>query len=227
MENNKRLNLGYGLMCLILGGLWLLNTMDLLPWQLTEYLFSWQFLLVIVGSIMLIRRPKSTSGLVMISGGLLFSVSKFWSLPLGWEKFLPPIALLAVGALLVLRTLNINSSRAIDDECDINQATVFGNLRHSFTAVLFKGGYLSAIFGSNTIDFTSAHLGKEEVRLNVTTVLGNNTLQFPPSWEVRVETTNILGTTKDDSLMTYSKGPVEGVIIISGVNILGQLKIQH
>lgn len=214
-------------MCLTLGGLWLLNTMGLLPWELTEYLFSWQFLLVIIGCVILIRRPKSTSGLVVLGGGLFFSVSKFWSLPLGWEKFLPPIALLAVGALLVFRTLNINTSRIIDDECDINQATIFGNLRYSVTAVLFKGGYLSAILGSNIIDFKSAHLGKEEVRLNVTTVLGRNTLQFPPSWEVRVETTNILGTTKDDSSMTYSKGPIEGVIIISGVNILGQIKIEH
>lgn len=224
MDNNRRLGLGYGVICLILGGIWLLNTMGLLPWQLSDYLHTWRFLLVLIGSVLLVKRPRSAFAMVTMGVGLVSSIGHFWHFPMGWENYLPPIALIVVGLVLLLR--NKATKPVVDMSSDsINLATVFGNVQDNVTAVLFKGGYLSCIFGSNTIDMSQAHLGQDEVVLHVFSLFGTNTIIVPTSWEVEIVMTNILGNTKDNSRSIHESLQREGVLRIQGTNVLGNLKV--
>ncbi len=228
MENKKRVNLVYGLLCLSLGSLWLLNTMGRLPWQLTEYLFSWRFLLVLIGSLIIIKDSRSVFGLLVFATGLVSTVALFWNLPDGWEDFLPPVALMLVGLILVLRPSRANRPKLdIDEANGLNRATLFGNYKSTVTSVLFKGGYLSAVFGNNLVDFTRAHLGKEVVQVQCTNIFGSSVLIVPANWDVKIETLNVLGSSEDKRIITDLVSEKEGTFIVSGLTLFGNLKIRN
>lgn len=228
MENNKRVNLLYGLLCLLLGGLWLLNTMGRLPWQMTEYLFSWRFLLVLIGSLIIIKNSRSVFGLLVFATGIVSTLALFWNLPDGWEDFLPPVALMLVGLILVLRPNHANRLKLdIDEVNGLNRATLFGSYKSTVTSVLFKGGYLSAVFGNNIIDFTRTHLGKDVVKVQCINVFGSSVLIVPANWDVKIETFNVFGSSEDKRIVTDSVSEKEGTFIVSGFTLFGNLKIRN
>lgn len=229
MEKNIKVSFAYGVLCLILGSLWLLHTMALLPWQLSEYLLTWRFLLVIVGVFIIVKNNKSIFGLLVFAAGLVSSAVYFWDMPEGWENYLPPIALMIVGGVLVLRPLKeriMNSSSPIGDD-SVNRATIFGSFNQVVTSILFKGGYLSAILGTNKVDFTKTHLGQESVNVRSTTIFGTNILVVPDSWDLEVSVVNIFGSTSDQRVIVDSGKEKEGTLHISGLNLFGTLKIKE
>jgi len=227
MNSNKRTSLGYGLLCLSLGGLWLLHILEKLPSQLSDYVFSWPFLLVVVGLFIVIKNTQNVFGLLVLGTGIVSSVAKIWSLPEGWEDFLPPIALMLVGAILILRP---NPNRAKFDKSDINilnRATIFGSFKHQVTSVLFKGGFLTAVFGTNVVDFTKSHLGDDEVNIHCTNVFGTSKLIVPQGWDVKLNTNNILGNTEDKRYITGPSLNTEGTLHITGFTLFGSLEIKN
>lgn len=227
MENKKNVNLAYGLMCLSLGGLWLADTMGALPWRMSDYIFSWRFLLVVVGVFIIIKNARSVFGILVLATGLVSTTTYFWDLPEGWEDFLPPVALMLVGLILLLRPNRQKYPRMdSSDENVLNRATVFGSYNNKVSAVLFKGGYLTAVFGSNVIDMTKAHLGKDEVVLRCTSVFGSTELIVPQNWEVKLETSNVLGSTDDKRIVPDSVIEKEGTLIVAGLSLFGSLEVR-
>lgn len=227
MENKKNLNLAYGLLCLSLGGIWLADTMGALPWQMSDYIFSWRFLLVVIGVFALVKNSRSVFGILVLASGLISTTTYFWVLPEGWEDFLPPVALMVVGLVLLLRP-NRGKTPKLDtsDENVLNRATVFGSYNNKVTSVLFKGGYLTSVFGSNVVDFTKAHLGKDEVVMQCTSVFGSTVLIVPQNWEVKLETSNVLGSTEDKRYITDRVIEKEGTLIVSGLSLFGSLEVK-
>lgn len=227
MNSNKRTSIGYGILCLSLGGLWLMNTMGTLPWRISDYVFSWPFLLIVIGLFIVIKNPRNVFGLLVLGAGAVTSVTRFWNLPEGWENFLPPIALMFVGLILLLRP---NPNRAKFDKSDanvLNRATVFGSFKHQVTSVLFKGGFLTSVFGSNIVDFTRSHLGSDNVSIHCTNVFGSSELIVPQGWEVKLNTSNILGSTEDKRYITDPSLEKEGVLVITGFTLFGSLEIRN
>lgn len=226
MNANRRMSISYGLLCLALGGIWLLHSMELLPWRVSDYVFSWRFLLVIIGLFAVAKNNRSVFGLLVLSAGLLGSVTYFWQLPEGWETFLPPIALIAVGAVLILRPNPDRPKFNSSDENVLNRATVFGSFNHKVTSVLFKGGYLTAVFGSNMVDFSKAHLGNETVLLHSVNIFGSAALVVPDNWDVKLDTVNVLGSTEDKRFITDMVVEKEGTIVVSGLCLFGSLTVK-
>ena len=227
MNSNKRTSIGYGLLCLSLGGLWLLHTMEKLTWWISDYVFSWPFLLVVIGLFSVIKNPRSVFGLLVLGAGAVTSVTRLWDLPEGWENFLPPVALMLVGLVLLLKP---NPNRAKFDKSDanvLNRATVFGSFKHQVTSVLFKGGFLTSVFGSNIVDFTRSHLGSDTVTIHCTNVFGSSELIVPQGWEVKLNTTNILGSTEDKRYITDPSLAKEGVLVVTGFTLFASLEIRN
>lgn len=227
MTNNKRTSLRYGVLCLGLGSIWLLHTMEKLPWQLDNYLFSWRFLLVVIGLFIMAKNSRSVFGLLVLATGAVASVAHFWHLPYGWEDFLPPVVLMVVGFILILRPSKERLKMDASDANVLNRATVFGSFNYSATSVLFKGGFLTSIFGNNRVDFTNAHLGADNVNLECTNVFGNTVLIVPENWEVKLNTTNILGSSNDMRFIQAVVGEKEGVLTITGLTLFGNLKLKN
>lgn len=224
MSSKHRVSIGYGLFCLLLGGLWLMHTLEIIPWRIDDYLFSWRFLLVVIGMFIVIKDSKSIFGLLVLSTGAISTVTYFWHLPDGWENFLPPIALIIVGLIFLLRPDPEREKFDVNDANVLNRATVFSKSEYKVNCTLFKGGYLSAMFGSNVVDFSGAHLGKENVILHCVSTFGNNKIIIPQGWDVTFKNRNIIGST--DDIRTINSGiEKEGVLEITGNNFFGKLTI--
>jgi predicted membrane protein len=226
MNATRKMSLGYGLMCLALGGIWLFHSMDMLPWRMSDYVFSWRFLLVIIGLFIVIKNSRSLFGLLVLSGGLIGTATYFWQLPEGWETFLPPAALILVGLVLILRPNPNKPKLDTSDENVLNRATIFGSFNHKVTSMLFKGGYLTCVFGENVIDFTNSHLGKDTVTLQAITIFGNSELLIPDGWDVKLDVTSVFGATEDERFLSDTSKDKEGTIVVSGVNVFGSLKVK-
>lgn len=228
MEKKRNLNLAYGLLCLSLGGIWLADTIGALPWQMSEYIFSWRFLLVVIGVFIIVKDSRSVFGILVLATGLVSTTTYFWDLPEGWEDFLPPVALMVVGLVLLLRPNRVKMPKLdTSDDNVLNRATVFGSYNNKVTSVLFKGGYLTSVFGSNHIDLSKAHLGKDEVVMQCTSVFGSTLLIVPESWEIKLETTNVLGSTEDKRFITDRVIEKEGTLIVSGLSLFGSLVVKE
>ena len=64
-ENNrtdKRIVLG--LILIFLGGIFLLNTMDILHFRFAHVVFSWPFIMLVIGLIVLINTEKKFNGFI-------------------------------------------------------------------------------------------------------------------------------------------------------------------
>jgi len=227
MENKRRINISYGLLCLLLGGLWLLYTMGRLPDAISDYVFSWRFMLIVIGLFIIIKDRRSFFGLLLMAGGIIFSVADLWQLPDGWENYLPPSALIFVGLILLLRPSGEKKNIDPNDVNAINRATIFGDYKHQVTSILFKGGFLTAVFGANTVNFTKAHLGADEVFLHITSVFGSNVIVVPEHWDVKLETVSILGSSDDQRFVSDAVADKEGTLIVKGTVLFGDFKVRN
>lgn len=225
MNSNKRISLGYGLLCFCLGGLWLMHAMEILPWRLSDYVFSWRFLLVVIGLLITIKNPRSVFGLLVLAVGGISTMTYYWNLPDGWEDFVPPIALMIVGLILLLRSNPERAKFDTSDENVINRATVLSKFDTKVNCMLFKGGYISALFGRNRIDFSVSHLGKESVPIYCSNIFGNSTLIIPKGWDVKFKNKNIFGSNEDARNTVETSMNKEGILEISGTNFLGKLRV--
>lgn len=226
MTANRRMSVSYGLICLLLGAIWLLHTMELLPWRVSDYVFSWRFLLVVLGFLAMAKNNRSVLGLLLLTLGALSSATYFWHLPDGWATYIPPVALLAVGSVLILRPNPDRPRFDSSDENVLNRATIFGSFNHKVTSVLFKGGNLTVIFGSNKVDFSKAHLGDETVRLHIINIFGSAMLAVPDSWDVSLDTVNILGSTEEKRFVSDAVVAKEGTLVVTGVCLFGSLLVK-
>ncbi len=225
MSSKQRISIGYGLLCIALGGLWLMHAMAILPWRLDDYIFSWRFLIVVIGALVLVKNPQSVFGILILAVGGISTITYYWDLPEGWENYLPPIALIFVGLILILRPNPDRPKFDTTDENVINKATVLGKYEGKFNSVLFKGGYISSFMGSNVIDFSSSHLGKEKVTIYSSNTMGNCLIIIPKGWHLSFNNKNILGSNVDKCDKTDSTVNKEGTLEIIGTNFLGKLTV--
>ncbi len=225
MNEKQRINLGYGLMCLILGTFWLLYTMELLPWRISNYMLSWRFLLMVVGTAILIKSRRNFIGLLSLGAGVAFSITQFITLPEGWETYLPPIALIIVGAILLLKPSGDRKKFDTQNNQVINEATILHKSTYKISSLLFKGGYITSILGKNTIDLTKTHLACEEVLVETTCVMGKICIIVPENWNIKINTNNILGSSYDNRLILQAPSNIEGTLTISGTVFMGNIEV--
>lgn len=75
----------------------------------------------------------------------------------------------------------------------IHQSNVFGDVYSHISSQTFKGGSISTVFGSCTIDLTSATLAPGDHELRLHGVFGDTTIIVPKEMAVSVSATTLLG----------------------------------
>ena len=93
-------NLFLGVTLIVVGVLWMMNNLELLPDSLFDVVFSWQMLLVLIGGYLLALRKWLAGGIVAAVGLCLLLIDQFdWRIPL--DKIAVPMILIAVGLSVV------------------------------------------------------------------------------------------------------------------------------
>ena len=97
-DNNK---FGLGAILILIGTYFLMRNLDLLPSGFSQYLFSWQGIMIIIGTILLATKPDKATGLILITVGIFFLFPEIWYIPGFNMQTWWPVLLIIVGLLLL------------------------------------------------------------------------------------------------------------------------------
>ena len=105
MERNK--NFGkiiLGIAVILVGGVLLMDNLELTYLPLKQYIFSWKTLLIVIGLAMLASRKNPAGGIILISLGVVFWLPAIVNYQIALNQILWPSLLIAVGIIFLLKS---------------------------------------------------------------------------------------------------------------------------
>ena len=231
-----------GIILILLGGLFLLDNLDLVYIDIPRIIFSFPMLLIILGAIIIINSRKK------VFGALLFLFGLFLMLPrvFPWIHFnasiVFPIIIILLGIFIITRRRNNYSTTASGvnsfqhnkghnlNADRIDEISIFGGGEKIIYSENFQGGNVTSIFGGSTIDLTNCKLAAGENVVDVLAIFGGNTFIVPKDWEIRTDVFPLFGgfsnkIFRDPSTVVDQ----DKVLLIKGIVIFGggEIKSYH
>lgn len=195
----------FGIFLVIIGGFWLLDNLDIIPYFIPHYLISWKTFLIGLGLYFIVGREKPEAGIIMIAIGGIFLLQDFHFFRFRdiWHIFWP-VVIIAVGLSIILRrrsggyippgTQSDEKKNRIDT-IDVN--AVFGGGERKIDSDNFSGGKITAIFGGTDLDFRGADLREGVNELDVFIMFGGADIKVPPDWTVQIDVFALFGGFSD------------------------------
>lgn len=213
-----------GLFFIIAGLVLLLGTLDILPYPISDVLFSWPMILIGIGLFNLVKREYSAAIILLAIGGFfiipdLFPYVNFRDVFRFW-----PLLIVLVGVMFFFKRNSILSNRHMNFNSQdmIDEVNVFGGGVSQIESTNFKGGKITAVFGGSEINLERCQISQEGAVLELVTIFGGSKLIVPRGWNVKTEVVSIFGGFADKR--TYYNETVNDpskILIIKGVAIFG------
>lgn len=221
-QNNKRIYLG--LLFMLIGIVWALDNIDIIPRQLSHVLFRWESLLILLGGYLLLSRENIRAGAILLSLGVFFSLDNWFDIRLSiWDLW--PLALVFIGIYLIGRKTSTDTQITTAQEGDtVNDTAIFSGGDKIISTKHFKGGTLTALFGGSNIDLTSSDMDNERVIIDVFYMFGGSKIRVPHDWQVDLQVTNLFGGISDkrkglEHQVSSKKLTIKGLILFGGSEI--------
>ncbi len=194
-----------GVILVLLGALLLLDNLNIMPFDLPGYVFSWKMLLVVIGTLILINSDHKTPGVVMILIGGVFLAPEIFHIDRINIFSLWPLVLVFIGLSLLFRKSPgyFKNPKQYDkftysDVDMLDEVAIFGGTEKKITSENFKGGKITAVFGGVELDLRNCKLAEGQNLLEVTAMFGGVTVIAPPEWTIVVDLTPIFGGFSDE-----------------------------
>lgn len=183
-----------GAILIILGGLFLLNSLDIFDFRFTRIFISWPFFFFVIGLYILVQTEKKVFGAILTGLGGLFLIPRIIpGVYISWSVVFP-ILLIAVGLYIILhRRKNTEFLRGEIKEDTVDDISIFGGGDKIVTSKNFKGGNITAIFGGSEINMTQCQLAEGVNSIDVFALFGGTTIIVPKHWNVVVSVSSVLG----------------------------------
>jgi predicted membrane protein len=188
-----------GALLIIIGGLFLLRSFQILPFEITHVIFSWRFGLLIIGIVILLNSNNKILGIILTTiGGLLLFPRIFPEIDID-VKLILGIVIIALGVYVIFRSSGGKFQPKLGGSSDqinkdyLDDVAVFGGGTKVLTSNSFKGGNITAIFGGSEIDLTACKLAEGNNVLNITAIFGGSTIIVPRDWNVLLNVTPLFG----------------------------------
>lgn len=199
----------------------------------------WPLALVAVG-VSMVRRPKKENSRTW--GWVLAILGGWWFLDnldlVGfsvWQLILPTI-LLAVGGMLVWRTVQEESTRR--EQESLHRATTPGAEHTMFVRCFafmsyfdlhpavhpFRGGDVSAVMGGVKLDLRDTAMHGDTTTLDIFAFWGGIEILVPPDWIISSRVTPIIGGFVDNR--RPSKVVPTKTLIIQGFNLMSGVEVK-
>ncbi|MDH3268970.1 MAG: cell wall-active antibiotics response protein [Ignavibacteria bacterium] len=194
---DKRVLLG-GIL-IFLGGLFLLNTMNILDFRFTHVVFSWPFIMLVIGLFVLLNTEKKFLGGILSGIGALFLVERIFPQIDYDGGIVIPIIFIILGTYIIFRKRKLDSgSEFFSDTSKVNKdkiddVSIFGGGTKIISSNNFQGGNITAIFGGSEINLINCQLAEGDNVLDVLCVFGGTTIILPKEWNVVINVTSVLG----------------------------------
>ena len=160
-------------------------------------------------------------GLVVIAVGAAFLL--FYLDILGPDvASLWPVALIAVGVALLFGRRRTGSDGAPTADDEINLASLFSESNRTAASDRFRGGNVSATFGSAELDLRNADAADGAATVNASVLFGSIRLRVPPDWAVDVRSSATFGSI--ESQRTEPSEP-RATLTVTGSCLFGEILI--
>jgi predicted membrane protein len=232
VSENKRVYLGIFL--IIVGGLWILERLNLIPEVWENIFISWQMLLIGIGVFSLIGGNRTT-GIVLIVIGSFFLLDEVYTIPRELRQIGWPVLIVGVGVLMLVThgrkkgepQFNTGKSKQGMDYFD--DFVVFGGREIFINSQSFIGGKTTSMFGGTEYDLRQAQLSENGALIDCVTLFGGCGFKVPPDWTIKNEVTAIFGAFTDKRGSTYGQvvSNPSKTLIIRGFSAFGGVEIKH
>jgi predicted membrane protein len=194
---DKRVLLG-GIL-IILGGIFLLNTMNIMHFRIAHVIFSWPFIMFVIGLFVLVNTEKKFLGGILSGLGALFLIPRIFPEVDYDGGIIVPIFLIILGVYIILKKRKLYSGSEFSSDPSrvnrdkIDDVSIFGGGTKIISSSNFQGGNITAIFGGSEINLINCQLAEGDNVLDVLCVFGGTTIILPKEWDVVINVTSILG----------------------------------
>lgn len=215
----------FGILLVLFGGALLLDNLNIIPEEVSDYLISWSSFFTLIGAYLIAARKKYEAGAIFIAIGVFLFVRDFywWS----WRELgqvFWPVVIIGVGISLILRRQNQNDYDFEKKNIDvIDDFAIFGGGKRTVESQNFQGGKVTAIFGGSDINLGPADLAPGRNVLDVFVLFGGTDIKVPIDWTVQVEVFSLLGGFTDSRTLTSVQvvPDPEKILIVKGFAMFG------
>jgi len=214
--------------------------------EMPTWIFSWKTFLIVLGIFLGYKNRFRLGGWIApIIVGMVFIIKEhFYTLPIA--NYIWPIALIAVGLVIVLRprfekkdnfisskgadTLNSNPNFGESDTTwtnkDIIESTnIFSGSKKINISKNFKGGELTNVFGGSELNLSKADIQGRAV-LEVTCIFGGTKLIVPADWSIQQEAVAIFGGIDDKRPVSNLQDNPSKILVLKGTVLMGGIDIR-
>ena len=241
--------MGFGLVLLLIGVLFLGYNFGIIPYSVKEVIFSWPMLLVFIGVIQVFRWHVIPGVVLIFVGGFFLIPRIVPGLDGQFVHIYWPLLLIAAGIVVLLQRVlhpkwgfeswernwhrhnhhhyshhynkyDRSNWSGYTNTGGFSKNSVFGSGDHIVLDPEFKGGELNAVFGGLTLDLRRTNLPVGETQLEVNAVFGGITIYVPVDWFVETHLDAVFGGFQDNRL---PKEPLDSTrkLIITGSCVFG------
>jgi hypothetical protein len=216
-----------GLLVIGMGVLFLLDNLDIFDFR--HAIGFWPLAFIVGGAVVLFGdgpRSGNTAGALLIAVGVLMILGRLGVLAVSWGMVWP-LVLIALGGLILLRTLGPGRSArsaaaggASPDEV-VDVVAILGAVERRIAVPDFRGGEITAVMGGCALDLRQASIVKEAV-LDVFTIWGGINIKVPPDWTVVWTGTALMGGFAEKTASAPEQGKrllIRGYAIMGGVEV--------
>ena len=231
MSEIQTRRIGLGIALIIFGLLFLVDNLGLVPFNFRHYMFQWEGILIIIGTVILISDPSRKAGWILIMIGAFFLLPDIVYMPWFRANLFWPVLLIALGFIFIVRQRGHNTPPGArpDGSMDfIDDTNIFGGGDVVITSNNFKGGRITSIFGGGDYDLTNAKLSAEPTVIDFFAMFGGGNFIVPSDWNVKTDVTAIFGGFSDKRKTKIDPGTadpskelyIKGFVLFGG----GELK---
>ena len=190
----------------------------------------WPLVLLVIGVIFLL----SNMGLLWWDWGLLWPVALiFVGLVLLTRRFSPrrrkrnAVSASSPGSVVVegMSGRGQSWSRNRSGGRTFQAGHIFSSGSEQVNSQEFRGGEVSAVFGSMELDLREAALADGGAVLETTVVFGSLELLIPPEWRVNIETTTTFGEAGMKRTQP-TESETAGVLTVTGTVVFGSIEVK-
>lgn len=232
-SSNKRVY--FGVFLIVIGGLWILERLNLIPPSWDDVLISWQMLLIGIGVFSFIGGNKTT-GTILIVIGSFFLVPEITHIPYQLRRVGWPMLVVGIGVVLLVthggkqkRLVSPNEPGAQNTNDYFDDFVVFGGREVYVDSTHFLGGKTTSVFGGTEFDLRQAKLSENGAEIDCLALFGGCAFKVPPDWTVKNQVTAIFGayTDKRGSSLNHIVTDPSKTLVIKGFAAFGGVEVKY
>ena len=213
MHNNRFA----GIALIVLGAVFLLPQITGVGFPL----WQWWPLLPMAAGLVSLSDGNRRGGLILIAIFSVFLLHNLGVLNIDFSS-LWPIALIVMGVAISLGRWSFGARSVSDAGEELNAASLFSGSNQFAGGKGFRGGNVSATFGSADIDLRAADLVEGVASVNASALFGSINLRVPPDWAVDIRASAMFGsieTKRPEPSEPMAKLTVTGSCLFGGIQI--------